>query len=972
MKIHKVLSVFLSFAIIFSAMCCLPAVMAEESKISPESYKVDFSKYELRPSTTFWGNVYMAADDYWQILDESDATGGKYLRHNKNSDTATKNVHQVQHKFVLNENGDCNANYGGNMFPSIVLKKNTRYKISMRYRVSNLSENVELRIGYNHFEGPAANDFKYQKGKGNSNQLFTTRKNTNGWVTQDFIITTQENYYKTNGDILETPVSMAVYIDSISTTNWDYPSNATYTVDFDYINIDRISTVTVNFPEDETLNFTADGAIGDRIDFKVNETYQFYKAYDSKTGVFSEPISQSDKYFQNTDVTYYGKNVGFDIQDYKIDFSKYTPIMQSGGFWGNIYGAKDGNDQQFTDYLKQVKDSEATGGYYLSHKKNADVATGQNNSSFHQFILNEKGECNATSTEKDQSYPYIHLKNNTQYRISMRYRIADLSDGTKLRLAYNHLTGVAANEAQNVKELETFTSNTDGWVEKEYIITTPESYVKNAGEETARSLTIVVYPYSSTWDYDSKATYTVDFDYINIDRVSTVSVYNADESVDTPVKTLVGAPGELLNLEQANLRDYYLGYDSETNTLFDEIDGSTKTFVNLDEQKIYYAIHRSDYFTSLGFEKIDDNTVRFKAAYKECDADKIEVGGKAYTIEERGIAAKSHTNTEALEIGNDGIYIVKKENSFDDCFDYSNETKIRTFSARIENLDPELKISVRAFVKISGVYIYSDVMDYVISDVSNRLEGYKLVWGDEFDGSAVNTSKWEINRKDGIVSDQILASGDYRTVENGSLNLKVAKLSGNDGKNYACSIGATTRDKMSFKYGYLEMRAKFNYQTGIGNALWTKSIADEGDSMAEVDIAETMGSNNSFIPNLHVWKDSKGTQYNKDDSRCSKKKTFSDTEKNEYHIYGYEWTADYIRIYIDGELLQEYDLKTAYEDGIDMSCFQDPQFLILSSGVSVSGTNGYNSPDETTVFPSQADIDWIRLYQKSGSELNIQ
>ena len=335
MKIHKVLSVFLSFAIIFSAMCCLPVVMAEEeSGFSPESYKVDFSKYELRPSTTFWGNVYKAADDYWQILDDTDTTGGKYLRHNKNADTATAANQQVQHKFILNENGDCNANYNGSKFPSIVLKNSTKYKISMRYRVSNLSDKVELRIGYNHFAGPAANDYKYQSGKSNSKQLFTTRKNTDGWVTRDFIITTQENYYKTNGDILEAPVSMAVYIDSISTANWDYPSDATYTVDFDYINIDRISTATINFPEDETLNFSADGAPGDPIDFGVNETYQFYKNYDESTGEFSEPVSQNDKYFQNTDVTYYGRNIGFDIENYDADFSDYNVTLQKKAFGG--------------------------------------------------------------------------------------------------------------------------------------------------------------------------------------------------------------------------------------------------------------------------------------------------------------------------------------------------------------------------------------------------------------------------------------------------------------------------------------------------------------------------------------------------------------------------------------------------------------------------------------------------------------
>ena len=79
---------------------------------------------------------------------------------------------------------------------------------------------------------------------------------------------------------------------------------------------------------------------------------------------------------------------------------------------------------------------------------------------------------------------------------------------------------------------------------------------------------------------------------------------------------------------------------------------------------------------------------------------------------------------------------------------------------------------------------------------------------------------------------------------------------------------------------------------------------------------------------------------------------------NKFHIWRMDWDKDFIRLYLDDELLNEIDLsKTINPDGFNP--FHQPQYLLLNLAL---GGNG-GDPSQTN-FPIVYEIDYVRVYQK--------
>jgi len=90
--------------------------------------------------------------------------------------------------------------------------------------------------------------------------------------------------------------------------------------------------------------------------------------------------------------------------------------------------------------------------------------------------------------------------------------------------------------------------------------------------------------------------------------------------------------------------------------------------------------------------------------------------------------------------------------------------------------------------------------------------------------------------------------------------------------------------------------------------------------------------------------------------------TFAD----DFHVYSIEWEPGEIRWYIDGKLYHvanDWYSRDPYlaDDYTYPAPFDQNFFLILNISVG-GGWPGY--PDETTVFPQQMVVDYVRVYQK--------
>ncbi|WP_153057102.1 family 16 glycosylhydrolase, partial [Streptococcus suis] len=105
-----------------------------------------------------------------------------------------------------------------------------------------------------------------------------------------------------------------------------------------------------------------------------------------------------------------------------------------------------------------------------------------------------------------------------------------------------------------------------------------------------------------------------------------------------------------------------------------------------------------------------------------------------------------------------------------------------------------------------------------------------------------------------------------------------------------------SKDKYSFQFGRMAVRAKVNDSKGIWPAIWM--LAQDETGHDEIDVLEYLGQNpwDAWTTNhfgiLAKNKKSDGSAY----------KNY-EAWSQEFHVYEVEWTPDVIKWYIDGKFV---------------------------------------------------------------------
>ena len=81
------------------------------------------------------------------------------------------------------------------------------------------------------------------------------------------------------------------------------------------------------------------------------------------------------------------------------------------------------------------------------------------------------------------------------------------------------------------------------------------------------------------------------------------------------------------------------------------------------------------------------------------------------------------------------------------------------------------------------------------------------------------------------------------------------------------------------------------------------------------------------------------------------------THRN-WHIYGWEWTDEYAKWWINGKLV-----NTLYKNQSRRPELwpDENMYIILNNGVRAAAP----ASDESTIWPNQLEIDYIELYQRN-------
>lgn len=223
-------------------------------------------------------------------------------------------------------------------------------------------------------------------------------------------------------------------------------------------------------------------------------------------------------------------------------------------------------------------------------------------------------------------------------------------------------------------------------------------------------------------------------------------------------------------------------------------------------------------------------------------------------------------------------------------------------------------------------------------------EDYKLVWQDEFDGTALDTKKWRVRgegntRKLGVVSGKTISL-------DGKGHCVIRVLREPDGKYLIGQIG--TQGIFEPTYGYFECRAKMNRSIGPHVAFWLQSptLGKSGDPAAdgaEVDIFEYHRKAPDTVHHCIHW-DGYGENH-----KMHGHKFPMPGIADGFHTFGLLWTPREYVFYVNGKETWRAD-KAVSRRGL---------FLVLSAELSGWGGN----PAEGT-FPDQVIFDYVRVYQQ--------
>lgn len=259
---------------------------------------------------------------------------------------------------------------------------------------------------------------------------------------------------------------------------------------------------------------------------------------------------------------------------------------------------------------------------------------------------------------------------------------------------------------------------------------------------------------------------------------------------------------------------------------------------------------------------------------------------------------------------------------------------------------------------ICVVLLFSLLVVLLPVNKTNAAPSWNLVWSDEFNGTSLNRSNWtpEIGTGSGGWGNNELQYYTDRAqnvqVTGGNLVITAQKES-YGGMNYT-SARIKTQDLKSFTYGKVEARIKLPSGQGLWPAFWMlgSNISTVGwPKSGEIDIMERVNLNPYVNGTVH-WDAGGHAEF----GRVSGNLDFS-----QFHVYSIEWDSKYIRWFVDGQQFNEFYIENGTGNTEE---FQRPFFLLLNLAV---GGNWPGSPNNSTPFPSQMLVDYVRVYQDTGA-----
>jgi beta-glucanase (GH16 family) len=240
----------------------------------------------------------------------------------------------------------------------------------------------------------------------------------------------------------------------------------------------------------------------------------------------------------------------------------------------------------------------------------------------------------------------------------------------------------------------------------------------------------------------------------------------------------------------------------------------------------------------------------------------------------------------------------------------------------------------------TGSILAALLLPYILAAEPPASGSWRLAFSDDFNGSAVDTAKWNLRTGPRLWSDQRAANV---SVKDGFLHIALRKEKAGDLDYTAGGIIS----KQAFRYGYYEARMRMPKGRGWHTSFWTmRNSAPSGldDRYQEIDICEQDSiDHSSYSVNWHNYKPHSSFGY---------KRINGSDLSTEFHNYGAEFNAREVRFYFDGALVNTIDVSALPHHD---------QNIWLTSLASYLGKT---QSVEDSVLPQEALVDWVRYYRR--------
>lgn len=228
--------------------------------------------------------------------------------------------------------------------------------------------------------------------------------------------------------------------------------------------------------------------------------------------------------------------------------------------------------------------------------------------------------------------------------------------------------------------------------------------------------------------------------------------------------------------------------------------------------------------------------------------------------------------------------------------------------------------------------------------------GYTLSWHDDFDGTNLDTTKWNITTGYNNANNEL---EDYVTndvyVSNGHLVLESDATTSN-GQTVYTSGKVTSYGKFDQLYGWFEWNGQIPSGQGIWPAYWMLNYVTWPP---EMDVMETIGTETYCnTMSLHWGPLPPGCTQPEDCGHTENSQYCSGTDYSaDFHTYAVDWEPSGSSFYIDG---------VRREIAGYLGNCTNTMYLIMNTAV---GGNWPGSPNSSTTFPCYNLIDYVHVFK---------